>query len=1301
MRTPKYSTSQKIGALGERVFVGGHPDTWTIEGSPRQGGDFGFDQSMWFEELGHITGRFSVQLKAGASPKFTNWDEPTVPVDLSPEVCNLYLQDGNPVLLVFVALESESSSDNATMYYLWIEEELPARLNGREVFDDSDPDKMRFHIPLSNKLTKKLDITEHLKEYWNHTRIANRLRGPQGTAALSVVSSLSPRGISALTASSPSTLERRLINESMTEGSLWSTPKAGTTVAKIKQISDYITQGNTTEADRLFSELQDTDLSDPEEQAALSFQKGRRQFLDGDAKAALDHFSRAAAIQTESATFFAAELEAAVAAHIGTAAGVPADILKRAEKFSDDPEVQFQLVRISALKGDHVEAEQLLERLAGPNKRKAQTLYYAIRHDWKNVIASADEGKSEALTVRDQRFLETLRVRALLNIVIGDEAEISVGGRPDLAVSDAIALRDATLTALRAAQESGWPANSEMLLDCAAATTVIFGPNSELLSLIADYAKKRPKLSDAQGVLARIATFMDEPDVAVSALKRLDTLDSSDAAKLVLLLSESGKHGEAVEVALKKLLGQEHALLVDMAVGMAAVSAYRLGSTSEEATLRAFVAEGDPAAKSLLRFISDSVKRPEKLKNHIDQLWEDAVSGAGNETLQDNLLLYLRPDREEDVDRIIELSAKTMQRRNLTQMESAKFSAALLRRERLGDVVTFTNRAQELFPDDENIGLTRAIALDKLGQSSAAEFSLRRFENSSRQDLLNARSQLLVRIGEVEAAISLVQRALATAKEHADKFSNQRILATLYSRIDPSRYVDAVWRLGEIANQEVESEEGTFLVHFVMATSGSSGEPLPDRIREFHARVQRFSERFPTSKFFRVGHISETAHAEELLAHLRELSGFTEEQARAEQRTRVFGERSGSHVPFSFRPRKFAPFASNIVDLLRITTNAWHKGEASRVIVGDPALAPSDFSSPPIIDLATMFALVELGLFDKLFAMWTAVAIPQVSLGQLAELLFEPLNVGNVDFVDKVADALRRHRSSIVQPNVPAGSNKDFPSGELETIGTETSSGRFDYLTFDLASAAMLDLEGSVTGRVRTIWDLLRAAEAKGVMTRSESSLVRLRVASWNTLGVPLQASDIAAASLGAVSQDPHAGDDSPAARATQQFITAGNLLDAMNGASHTLIELAQSPQEERRAAADWFARLFYRESVLVHSTGFDGNADDLTARLAVLGVRDAHEEPNALQIMQFVWQVLEQARMSFGGNWDRDKFYQLVGTHAANLFDKVIKKLGFDAIVVEAKLRELLFSLATHGTHDREVLERAFYDRTLALQKN
>lgn len=171
MRTPSFSSSQRIGQFGLRVFQGNHPDSWIAEGTPEQGGDFGFDGTMWLESLGKIQGRFSIQLKAGANVKWAGGDAPFLSVGLRVETCNLYVQDGHPVLLVFIALADEARSDDASMYYIWIEEELRARLGAQLAFDESFPDEMSFRIPASNRLTRQLDITSHVQRHWDHNRL--------------------------------------------------------------------------------------------------------------------------------------------------------------------------------------------------------------------------------------------------------------------------------------------------------------------------------------------------------------------------------------------------------------------------------------------------------------------------------------------------------------------------------------------------------------------------------------------------------------------------------------------------------------------------------------------------------------------------------------------------------------------------------------------------------------------------------------------------------------------------------------------------------------------------------------------------------------------------------------------------------------------------------------------------------------------------------------------------------------------------------------------------------------------------
>lgn len=217
MRTPGYSASQKIGTLGKRVFLGGHPDTWFAESEPAQNSDFGFDMSMWVERLGSVRGRFAVQLKAGADTQPAGpAGEEFIQVQLTPETCNLYLQDGQPVLLVYVALENAESSSNAEIYYLWIEEELRERLGDRPYFDETDPSNMTFRVPIRNNLTKELDVTEHLDQYWTYTRIAGSLRDAETLGVLTTVSSLSPRAKTALASTAPKNLDRWLSNETLT-----------------------------------------------------------------------------------------------------------------------------------------------------------------------------------------------------------------------------------------------------------------------------------------------------------------------------------------------------------------------------------------------------------------------------------------------------------------------------------------------------------------------------------------------------------------------------------------------------------------------------------------------------------------------------------------------------------------------------------------------------------------------------------------------------------------------------------------------------------------------------------------------------------------------------------------------------------------------------------------------------------------------------------------------------------------------------------------------------------------------------
>ncbi len=1301
MVTPDYSDAQRIGNLGKRFFIGNHPNTWQQESEPLQGGDFGFDVSMWLTQLGHIAGRFSVQLKSTTVVEVQGSEERFVSVPLSRETCNLYLQDGQPIMLVLVALEDGNSAQSAAMYYVWIDAEIQKRLGNRQEFDESDPAEMSFRIPIKNELTWDVDVSDYLKQYWTHTQLANALRTESGTAALGTVSGLSPKAVAGLGHVTAKSLDRWLVNDALGGDSPWATPKAGSDAAKIKQIADYITHGNRLAADRLIMEIDISQIVETDVRSELLFQRGRRASLQSDFLTAYEQFREAATLLPDSSRYFVAELETAVLTRLDQESIVPQDLLERLPKFEQDPEVGFQLVRIRALEGDNAEAERILSTLEGVNHHKAKALYAAIRGDWHGLLQATDEGLAEENNRLQEHFLSVLRLRALLHFVTDDADEVPIGGRPDLDFQDAKRLRDGTLEALRAARSAGWPANTEMLLDCASVTCVVSGSDKELLDLIADFSASRPDDHAAQVVLARIATFQGDHKTAIAALRKIPAPDPADSARLVLLLGENDEHQEAVGIAMERLLSQPHDELTDLAVVMAAIAAYKLGSIQEEKSLRKYVSDGSNTGKALLEFFDSNRRNPEDRPTHIDKLWFEAMDGEGNETLQDNLFLHLRPDREGDADRVLVLSERTKARRSLTEAESTKYSTALLYRERHDDVLRFTERAVGFFPKNENIGLVRAIALDYQGQSAAAEALLRQFAGSSRRDLLQTHSTMLLRVGEIETAITIVKKALANATDQSDRFHFQRSLAVLYGKIDPEQHIEAAWRLGEYANQTNESEEGSFLAIFALASTGTSNNVEERWIAEFHKRVQKFSERFPESDYFRIGTLSEEGSAADLIAQLNKMLGIDEKTAKNRQRIRNIGERSGSYIPLALRPRGIAPYATNVMELLRVSILGFHEGESSKIIVADDSASPSEFQAPPILDLVTLAALVELDLFDKLFSLWTAIAIPKISLQILSELSLEYFSVGSNELVEKAVEAVRRHRAGIVQPGPQHESRSSYPNAEHSVIADEVRAHRFDFLSLDFAAAFFVENELRLAGRCHGLWDFLRLAEKKGAVDVETLRLVRIRVASWNTAGAPVEATDIAALACGAVSGDAPRPNDVAAVRVARRYMTKMTGSAAIKRAAEVAVTITMSDDPRREAAIEWLAKVCFREFVLVGSAKFTDSADHLSSYLLAFAAAGVHGHGNGVELMRVIWRALDHARVEFGGSQDKEVFIRSLGAFTAKIFDKSIKEKGVVGMGEEAEYRELMFSGITPGTHDRDVVEEAYFRQILELQKS
>lgn len=454
MSGPKFTTSQRIGGLGRRVFIGNHPDSWVQESEPLQGGDFGFDISMWLTGLGEVAGRFSVQLKTGVDVELRGDTDPYFSVPLTKAACDLYFQDGQPVMLVLVVLRDETM-DGARMYYVWITDEIAKRLGNRLEFGDEDPNELTFRVPAANELLKSVDLSAYLENYWTVTRIAGSFRSEHGQAALKAVSKLSPEGMSVLGDLSSPSLDRWLTHEALDGETLWATPKSESVVAKLKSISDDIAHGNIESARQSIADLGGPAQYDSDVAAELHYQSGRMAHLDGNIEAALEHFAAAAQARPGSENYFIAHIEADFVIKAGRGESDFDETFSRSQTFGSSQTVKFQLLRIHAYCGRRAEAEQLLSELEGATRREALVLCHSAFQDWASAVEAAQVGLAAAPDGKHRRLLILLKARALLGLVVGRVEGIRVGGRPDLDVAHAEQLRETTVLALREARLAG------------------------------------------------------------------------------------------------------------------------------------------------------------------------------------------------------------------------------------------------------------------------------------------------------------------------------------------------------------------------------------------------------------------------------------------------------------------------------------------------------------------------------------------------------------------------------------------------------------------------------------------------------------------------------------------------------------------------------------------------------------------------------------------------------------------------------------------------------------------------------
>jgi tetratricopeptide (TPR) repeat protein len=340
-----------------------------------------------------------------------------------------------------------------------------------------------------------------------------------------------------------------------------------------------------------------------------------------------------------------------------------------------------------------------------------------------------------------------------------------------------------------------------------------------------------------------------------------------------------------------------------------------------------------------------------------------------------------------------------------------------------GALLELCEEAEREFDGNPRLVAFKGLALDRLGNTEAARQVLKNMLEGGLADSLALRTyvNIMVRCGFLDEALVATEKILDASSSVAQKRECVRLLFNLLQTTNPQepRLVDLAIRFGELADPTVEVEEGVFLTMVSVGTSMSNGVVSVEKKKEIEERAEAFFERFPNSNVLRRIEASD-ASGDELLQRLKNMIGHTEERQQLQSRLEREMRDGKFPVPFAWRPKLAFLNIRDQLHLWEVSKRASPDDKQFHLIMETahwtPKRAADLRGKIPLVDLTTLFLLLDLGLLDALFAQFHTVAIAQGTLAELSTLcqLFS-----GCSWRDKCLDLqgrLRQKLSRIVQP---------------------------------------------------------------------------------------------------------------------------------------------------------------------------------------------------------------------------------------------------------------------------------------------
>lgn len=1209
---PGIGESQEIGQDATRCLHTNAPKNWTTPKDMGGTEDYGLDFEIQLKLKSQVAAIFRLQLKGTKSPSLINAGK-FISIPLSSSTLRYYRNIAEPILLVVCDLSANPDPRHCPLYYVWVREEL-RRIDVDSL--DLVQEKANLRVPTANQLTDELDLLPDVRNanelaeagHALDVRVADLRPELPPEQRVEIVhdlaESFNKRSAAFLEAVAAPASEH------------WPKPVAGTLAADLMDVARLLNIGKVDKAiavlDRAEAKLNGAvDL----ELGEYHFLRGRQALLCGDDGAASASFLIAAQTTGQSKHWAGwAESELRRLYNPNDTNIVDPDFSDVLAQLPGTTDAVLAAARARLLAASHKpdEARAVLAHFSGAESMAGLAVIETMNSKWDAALAACDAGlDDQQCSDSARRLFQIIKARCRFQKALASadreikEEVIPPSGPAGLDVGLLRQAWDDILVAVESMDEIGWVSNSEFVADILALCAAMLGKQKVALTMLRSAVQKQPSSQALNASLEGIAAQCGQFDVALEANNRQDRSDTQILRRIAFLY-EVGKHRrECVALMEQELpkLSRGHQLFGEVLV-LAARAAH------------------DIAREDLVKLWSELLESDEKLRPHASVLdyhlsvaksplgATDALAALAKRhndlgrplPTANTLFEELDPANDLQAPMLLDLAMELRVRSRLAPGMAVHLGMALVTLREWNKLLQLCDEAEREFDGNPRLVAFKGLALDRLGNTEGAREVLKRMLDGGITDSLALRTyvNIMVRCGFFDEALVAAEQILDTASSAAQRRECIRLLFNLVQTKSPHdpRLVDLAVRMGELTDPTIEVEEGVFLAMVLVGTSTSNGTLCPEKQKEISERVNAFFERFPDSKVLQRIDTS-NASGDELLQRLKEISGVTEEGQRAQARMEREMRDGKLPVPFAWRPKIAFPNIRDQLHLWEMSKRVTPDDKQFHLIMETAGWKPKravDLRDKiPLVDLTTLFVLLDLDLLDALFAQFTTVAIAQSTLAELSMLcqVFSgcPWRDKSLDLQSRLRDKLGQIMQPIAQSQdeeeVEAEKGIPVSAGEIKTLCT--IGGYFLY-SDDVIFRVWCLAEAAGQGSMSTL-DLLEALEERLIIDRARAARAVAKLCAWNVGVTILLKHQLAIVPQGAIAArniiegvERLQGDDDFMSIASGMWDFRSDYLRNFNHIAAVLRNLVNEPSVPTVVAASfagvWFLKAKFRHEI-------------------------------------------------------------------------------------------------------------------------